>query len=257
MSCHLLIIDALNLIRRVHAAQGSPCLSACLYHLRQIVRQVQPTHAVALFDPPQTEGQWRYRCFPAYKSGRPAMPAELLAELDAIQQMLQQHGIPCWQYAEHEADDVAATLAEKMARAGQCVTIITTDKGYCQLLSPQVQIRDYFQKRWLDAAFIAQTFQVKPHQLPDYWGLAGVASCKIPGVKGIGGKTAAQLLAEYASLERLYQNLDTVAPKWRRLLTGQQAMAYLSRRLATLCRDLHLEGNLRQLRYTPPAPEQA
>lgn len=84
-----------------------------------------------------------------------------------------------------------------MACAGHQATIVSTDKGYCQLLSPTIRIRDYFQKRWLDAPFIASEFGVTPEQLADYWGLAGISSSKVPGVAGIGPKSAAQLLNEF------------------------------------------------------------
>jgi protein Xni len=76
----------------------------------------------------------------------------------------------------------------KVAQAGHQATIVSTDKGYCQLLSPTIRIRDYFQKRWLDAPFIASEFGVTPEQLADYWGLAGISSSKVPGVAGIGPK---------------------------------------------------------------------
>lgn len=85
----------------------------------------------------------------------------------------------------------------KVACAGHQATIVSTDKGYCQLLSPTIRIRDYFQKRWLDAPFIASEFGVTPEQLADYWGLAGISSSKVPGVAGIGPKSAAQLLNEF------------------------------------------------------------
>lgn len=82
---------------------------------------------------------------------------------------------------------------QKVAQAGHNVTIISTDKGYCQLLSPAIRIRDYFQKRWLDLEFISQEFGVKPTQLTDYWGLTGVSSSKVSGVPGIGPKSATEL----------------------------------------------------------------
>ncbi|VFT77095.1 DNA polymerase I [Klebsiella aerogenes] len=121
-------------------------------------------------------------------------------------------GIRCWASPGSEADDLAATLAVKVAQAGHQATIVSTDKGYCQLLSPTIRIRDYFQKRWLDAPFIASEFGVTPEQLADYWGLAGISSSKVPGVAGIGPKSAAQLLNEFQDLEGLY----AVWPRSRR-----------------------------------------
>lgn len=116
------------------------------------------------------------------------MPEELHNEMPALRAAFEQRGVPCWSASGNEADDLAATLAVKVTQAGHQATIVSTDKGYCQLLSPTLRIRDYFQKRWLDAPFIDKEFGVQPQQLPDYWGLAGISSSKVPGVAGIGPK---------------------------------------------------------------------
>lgn len=128
------------------------------------------------------------------------------------------------------------------------MTIVSTDKGYCQLLAPNVQIRDYFQKRWLDMPFVQQEFGVQPQQLPDYWGLAGIGSSKIPGVAGIGPKTAVLLLQQSGSLDGIYQHLEQVPEKWRGKLEQHRELAYVSKQVATLRTDLSLDGNLQQLR---------
>lgn len=159
-------------------------------------------------------------------------------------------GIRCWASPGSEADDLAATLAVKVAQAGHQATIVSTDKGYCQLLSPTIRIRDYFQKRWLDAPFIASEFGVTPEQLADYWGLAGISSSKVPGVAGIGPKSAAQLLNEFQDLEGLYARLAEVPEKWRKKLAAHQEMAFTCREVARLQTDLQLDGNLQQLRLT-------
>ena len=108
------------------------------------------------------------------------MPEVVRQELPLLREMFARHGIRAWHSEGDEADDLAATLAHKVGQAGHRVTIISTDKGYCQLLSPQIQIRDYFQKRWLDMPFIAAEFGVTAQQLPDFWGLSGISSSKIP-----------------------------------------------------------------------------
>lgn len=176
------------------------------------------------------------------------MPDDLHAEMPAIRAAFEQRGVPCWGAHGIEADDLAATLAVKVASAGHQATIVSTDKGYCQLLSPTIRIRDYFQKRWLDAPFIASEFGVSPEQLPDYWGLAGISSSKVPGVAGIGPKSAAQLLTEFQSLEGIYARLDEVPEKWRKKLEAHKEMAFICREVATLQTDLQLDGNLQQLR---------
>lgn len=248
MAAHLLIIDALNLIRRIHAVQGSPCVDTCLHALRQLLAHCQPSHAVAVFDDDDRARGWRYQLLAEYKAGRPAMPEALTQELPLLRAAFEQHGICCWALAGNEADDLAATLAVKVTRAGHQATIISTDKGYCQLLSPAIRIRDYFQKRWLDAPFIEKEFAVTVSQLPDYWGLAGISSSKIAGVAGIGGKSAARLLADFQNLEEIYAHLADIPAKWRDKLAQQKEMAFTCREIARLRTDLQFSGNLQQLR---------
>lgn len=136
------------------------------------------------FDDENRSSGWRHQRLPDYKAGRPPMPEELHNEMPALRAAFEQRGVPCWSASGNEADDLAATLAVKVTQAGHQATIVSTDKGYCQLLSPTLRIRDYFQKRWLDAPFIDKEFGVQPQQLPDYWGLAGISSSKVPGVAG-------------------------------------------------------------------------
>lgn len=250
MAVHLLIVDALNLIRRIHAVQGSPCVDTCLHALEQLIVHSQPTHAVAVFDDEDRAHGWRHQRLPEYKAGRAPMPETLVAEMPALRATFEQRGIRCWASPGSEADDLAATLAVKVAQAGHQATIVSTDKGYCQLLSPTIRIRDYFQKRWLDAPFIASEFGVTPEQLADYWGLAGISSSKVPGVAGIGHKSAAQLLNEFQDLEGLYARLAEVPEKWRKKLAAHQEMAFTCREVARLQTDLQLDGNLQQLRLT-------
>lgn len=248
MAIHLLIVDALNLIRRIHAVQGSPCVTACQHALQQLIQHSQPSHAVAVFDEDDRADSWRHRCLPDYKAGRSPMPENLQQEMPLLREAFAAVGVRSWHSAGNEADDLAATLARKVASAGHHVTIVSTDKGYCQLLAPLIQIRDYFQKRWLDLPFIQQEFGVTPQQLPDYWGLAGISSSKIPGVAGIGPKTAAILLQQARDLDAIYQDLPAVAPKWRTRLEEQREMAYICKKVATLQTNLQLSGNLQQLR---------
>ncbi|MCX8956859.1 flap endonuclease Xni [Erwinia psidii] len=253
MTIHLLIVDALNLIRRIHAVQGSPCLQACVQALQQLIIYSQPTHAVAVFDDDDRHEGWRHQLLPDYKAGRAPMPEMLRQEMPQLREAFTAAGVACWHASGEEADDLAATLATKVASNGHRATIVSTDKGYCQLLAPEIRIRDYFQKRWLDVPFISKEFGVSPAQLTDYWGLAGIASSKIPGVAGIGAKSAAQLLQEYGSLDALYERLPEVTQKWRNKLEQNREMAIICRQVATLKTDLALAGNLKELRLPQTA----
>ena len=117
------------------------------------------------------------------------------------------------------------------------------------MLSPNLRIRDYFQKRWLDVPFIENEFGVKPEQLPDYWGLAGISSSKVPGIAGIGAKSATELLQRFRSIENLYANFDVLEEKWQKKLANQKDIAIICREIATLKTNIALKGNLNQLRY--------
>lgn len=251
MAIHLLIIDALNLIRRIHAVQGSPCVNTCCSALEQILQHSSPTHAVAVFDDPERRQGWRHQLLPEYKAGRPPMPDSLTAEMPQLEEMFRRMGIACWSLPGQEADDLAATLSNRLASLKHQVTLVSTDKGYCQLLAPTLFIRDYFQKRWLDLPFIQQEFGVLAHQLPDFWGLAGISGSKIPGVPGIGPKTASAILQEFGSLESIYLNLADISEKWRTKLLAHEEQALICKKVATLQTSLKLNGNLQNLRLQP------
>lgn len=125
MAVHLLIVDALNLIRRIHAVQGSPCVETCLHALDQLIVHSQPTHAVAVFDDEARNNGWRHQRLPDYKAGRPPMPDELHNEMPALRTAFGQRGVACWVSSGNEADDLAATLAVKVTQAGHQVTPIS------------------------------------------------------------------------------------------------------------------------------------
>ncbi|GAK86998.1 DNA polymerase I [Vibrio ponticus] len=153
--------------------------------LTRILNEAQPTHIIAVFDHHLQDRGWRAEILPEYKQNRKPMPEPLVNGLDAIQDAWWKLGIDSLLSEGDEADDLVATLAIKVASHNEKVTIISTDKGYCQLLSPTLQIRDYFQHRWLDEPFIANEFGVKPSQLADYWGLTGISSSQVLAWQGL------------------------------------------------------------------------
>jgi len=153
-----------------------------------------------------------------------------------------------------EDDDIVATLAVKVASHNEKVTIISTDKGYCQLLSPTLQIRDYFQHRWLDAPFVAKEFGVLPQQLADYWGLTGISSSQVTGVPGIGPKAAKEILNQFATIEEAYASAQ-LAEKYRKKLNEHIEIARLCRQVAQLKTDIELGFNLQDIRFQPSVRE--
>ena len=257
---HLLIIDALNLIRRLHAVQTQQALTPAqaivatranlINTCRKLLAASKPTHVIAVFDG-EVNG-WRKEVYPAYKEGRTPMPNELRERLGEMQDAFWECGVDALLSDTDEADDLVATLACGIASHGHQATIISTDKGFCQLLCPQIRIRDYFNKRWLDAAFVQQHYGVSPEQLVDFWALTGVSGSNIKGVPGIGPKTATQLLQQYGDLATLLaacQQEET--PKALRKLQQHQEEALLAQRLVRLQQDIPLGFNLRDIRYPP------
>ncbi|CAH0534252.1 Flap endonuclease Xni [Vibrio stylophorae] len=255
---HLVIIDALNLIRRIHAVHQSDdieqTMRVCQQALHKIIAQSEPSHIIAVFDQlnPSDRG-WRAEVLPDYKAGRKPMPEALLEGMDRIQDALWQCGVDSLLSDGDEADDLIATLACKLASRGEQVTIISTDKGYCQLLQPTLRIRDYFQQRWLDIPFIEKEYGVKATQLTDYWGLAGISSSQIPGIPGIGPKAAQTLLAQYGDLETILNATDLPA-RYQNKVSEFAEQARRCQQVSRLKTDIPLGFNLRDIRYQA-APE--
>lgn len=256
---HLLIFDALNLIRRIHSVQERQlptdptaqllATSATLKRsVKTILQEVAPTHVIAVFDS-DVEG-WRKAIYPAYKEGRKPMPTHLHQYLNQLQDDLLTLGIDSLISETDEADDLIATLIRPLLHSQHQVTLISTDKGFCQLLAPGLAIRDYFNKRWLDDAFVLADFGLLPTQLIDYWALSGMSGTNIKGLAGIGGKTAQQLLSEFESIEKLLSSpID--AHKKIAFIQQNQDEVRLMQRLVRLKDDIPLGFNLKDIRYLP------
>ena len=273
MSAHLILIDALNLIRRVYAVQERPFIqikqdhdnelsastlkqvlfntqNTCVNALVKIIEQHQPTHALAVFDSQQP--CWRYQLFEGYKKGRKKMPAHLANKLMDIQDAFMEQGVDSLTSDEDEADDLIATLAVKMALHGQKVTIISTDKGFLPLLNPNIHVYDYFNRRYLDEVHVQNKFGVKTTQLIDFWTLTGDSTNKIEGVSGIGQVNAAKLLNQYGSLKSILEASDLKESLAKKLIQSLEQMD-LARKLLTLKQDIPLGFNLKDIRLTMPS----
>lgn len=265
MSAHLVLIDALNLIRRIYAVQERPFLfnnelaentkqqvlfntqNACGQALTKILDHLQPSHVLAVFD--SEKPCWRYELFPDYKKGRKKMAAHLAASLPDIQDELMKQQVDSLIPEEDEADDIIATLAVKMALKDQNVTIVSTDKGFLSLLGPHISVYDHFNRRHLDTNFVLSKFNVKPQQLMDLWTLTGDNTNKVPGVAGIGQVTAAQLLNQYGSLKSILEATDIKATLANKLAEHKEQIA-LSQELITLKKDIPLGFNLKDIRLS-------
>jgi len=263
MSVHLVLIDALNLIRRIYAVQERPFLlnnelaentqkqvlfntqQACSQALSKILDLQCPSHALAVFDSQQP--CWRYQLYPDYKKGRKKMPEHLASKLPDVQDEFMSLGVDSLVSEQDEADDLIATLAIKVALRGQKVTIISTDKCFLSLLNNNIQVYDYFNRRYLDDGYVQEKFNVRPEQLMDLWTLTGDSTNKIPGVAGIGQVTASSLLNQYGSLAALLSASDlktSISSK----LKQDETQIELSRQLLKLKQDIPLGFNLKDIR---------
>jgi len=274
LSAHLILIDALNLIRRIYAVQERPFTqikqhendelspstqkqvlfntqNTSVNALVKIINQHEPTHALAVFDSQQP--CWRYQLFEGYKKGRKKMPEHLADKLSDIQDAFMEQGVDSLTSEEDEADDLIATLAVKMALHGQKVTIISTDKGFLSLLSPNIHLYDYFNRRYLDEEHVQNKFAVKSSQLIDFWTLTGDNTNKIEGVSGIGQVNAAKLLNEYGSIKGILNATDIKKSLAVKLTQSIEQMD-LARKLLTLKQDIPLGFNLKDIRLTTASP---
>ena len=249
----LLIIDAMNLIRRIYAAAEESELaleatrSHCLSVIGRNAEQCRATHIAMVFE--QKCVTWRHEIWPDYKLGRPPMPQALEQGLEETRRYFQQSGIYCLELAGWEGDDVVATLAVKAAFAGLQVTILSTDKGFCQLVNPRLSVRNHFDRFSWDELMVEQRFGLRPQQLTDFWALTGDSTNHLPGVPGIGPKTAGQLLDHYHTLDLLLARHEQCDTRVRNALAQHWPQALLTRALATLRTDVPLGFNLHELRW--------
>lgn len=260
-----LLIDGLNLVRRVFSAVPIPAeparhdeavMDSVLASLNRALVHHAPTHAVGVFD--GKGASWRHRLFPRYKSERPPPPEALNRTLPAIIAAIEQvAGVKCVMQRGFEADDLLASSASKVATRGGRVVILSTDTSLCQMIGPRVTVHDHFSGRDLDEAFVRQRFGVAPDQLVELLALAGIQSSSIPGVKGIGPKTASRLLVEYGDLEGILKAAAEIPGRVGKLLVEGQVDARLSRQLVALATDIELGVNLSQFRLVESARRDA
>jgi protein Xni len=252
---NVLLIDALNLIRRVHAAQGAKtdvanpdgAMESCVHSLKRALNECRPTHAVCVF-----EGQgpsFRHEIYSGYKAGRQPMPEDLQKNLVRFKDAFSAAGVKSVKMEAVEADDIIASLALRIALHKGDAVILSTDKIFLQLLSRHIRVRDHFNKAFLDEAYVKKKFGVQPEQFVDLLSLAGDSTNTIPGVPGVGLKTAARLLEEHSTLEGVLEKAGTIPGKTGQALTSHAPDALLARQLIRLRDDIELGENLQSFRY--------
>ena len=250
-----LLIDGLNLIRRIDAAiaavETGQARTATLGRsveqaLGRVLGTFEPTHAALVLDGHGTS--WRHQLFGEYKKRRIEMSPQLVGDIKQIRQQAVDRGLPVVRVEAFEADDVIATMATTLANAGGRAVIVSTDWSFCQLLSDSVQVYDHFAGIERDAEQVRSRYGVSPSQLTSVLALAGVSSLSIPGVRGIGLKTAATLVAQYGDLTGVIENAERIPGRPGVLLGTQIDAVRLSHRLVSLAADVEVGVNLKDLR---------
>ena len=203
--------------------------------LKKLVREHAPTHFAAVFDPPKGGPKnFRYETFSEYKANRKPTPEDLLVQFPYFRPVCEGLGLTVIEKGGFEADDVIATLAAKSAADGWDTVIVSSDKDLYQILRDGVRMYDGMKDRWIDLAMVHKKFGVDPDKVLQVQALIGDSIDNIPGVPGVGPKTAAKLVDQYGDLEGIYANIEAVKGKLKERLIDNREGAFLSRDLAHL-----------------------
>ncbi|MBI4432642.1 MAG: DNA polymerase I [Candidatus Omnitrophica bacterium] len=244
-------------IRELRTSAGRPtnAVYGFIMMLERLVKDIQPDGAGVMFD---LKGPtFRHKRFEEYKIQRQPMPEDLVEQIPIIKEAVRAFNIPIFEMQGYEADDVIATLAKKLEAAGHEVFIVTGDKDMLQMVTKKVKVLNPQKDNFIyDATQVHKRFGVGPESVVDLMALMGDASDNIPGVLGIGDKTASKLISEFGSLDNIYKNLNKVkSDKLRASLTQQKDQAYLSRELAQAHTEVPVEADLDTLKLRQPDME--
>jgi DNA polymerase-1 len=219
--------------------------------LRDMPEDNRPTHLAIIFD--KSEVTFRNKLYPAYKAHRPPAPDDLIPQFPLIREAVRAFDLPCLEQAGFEADDLIATYVRIACERGATATIVSSDKDLMQLVTDCVTMYDTMKDRRLGIAEVIEKFGVPPEKVVEVQALAGDSTDNVPGVPGIGVKTAAQLIVEYGDLETLLQRAGEIKqPKRREALIEHADKARISRQLVLLDDKVALDVPLDELAVHEP-----
>ena len=228
--------------------------------LLKLLKQHRPEYVVVALDAGRET--FRNEMFADYKSNRPEAPAELIPQFPYFRKVLDALNLPLLELPGYEADDIIATLCGRMSGQGCEVVVVSSDKDLMQLVTDGIRLLDSAKDLWIGADQVREKFGVAPEQVVEVMGLMGDPVDNIPGVKGIGEKTAIALIQQFQTLENLFAHLAEVekmklrgAARVRNLLAEGQQAAFLSRDLATVKRDVPVDVSLENLAFQGPNKE--
>jgi 5'-3' exonuclease len=226
--------------------------------LGDLLEEAKPAHVAVAFDESLTTS-FRSAIFPAYKANREPAPPELKRQFALCRQLCRLLGLADFGSPTHEADDIIGTIAARLRATGHRSVLVTRDKDLAQLVRDGDHYWDYAGERRYAYGDIEGQFGVRPERMADFLALTGDSVDNIPGVPGVGPKTAAALLRDFASLEEIYDGLELVgslpirgAGKLAEKLTQHREAAYFARRLTTIACDMPIEVSVETLRRRSP-----
>ncbi|MCZ6563062.1 MAG: hypothetical protein O6948_09105 [Deltaproteobacteria bacterium] len=220
----------------------------------RFLKEYQPEMLAVVLDAGRET--FRNEIYHEYKSNRPEAPPDLIPQFPYIRKILEAMNIPALELAGFEADDLIATLAKKFSSKETEVVIVSGDKDLMQLVGDTTRILDTMKSRWIGVEEVKEKFGVEPHQVVEVMGLMGDPTDNIPGIKGIGEKTAIPLIQKFQSLENLFDHLHDldkvgikISARVRKALMEGKEDALMSRKLATVRTDVPIHVDLEELRF--------
>jgi len=230
-------------------ADGSPVNAAYGFtkFLTELLERSKPNNIVVTFDESLTHS-FRNEIYPPYKMNRELPPKELKQQFLLCRRIAESAGIQCVAHERYEADDLIGTLSHAAKKRGQNIVIVSADKDLAQLIGEHDRLWDFAANKLLSPALIHEKFGVSSEQITDYLGLCGDAVDNIPGVPGVGPKTAVALLQQFFDMETTYDSLDKIsglnirgAKTLAEKLALYKEQAYLSKQLATIALDAPID----------------
>lgn len=217
--------------------------------MNKIIDEEKPTYIMVAFDKGKT---FRHEKYDFYKGGRIETPDELKKQFPIAKEMLEAMGIKYYEIDNYEADDIIGTFAKYCDIEPRFIgTIISSDKDLLQLISHDIDIKLLKQKDYIryNEETFKEAYQMEPEKIIDLKALMGDSSDNIPGVKGIGEKTALKLIQDYKSLDGVYNNIDKISGKLKEKLINDKDNAYMSYEIATICKDVPMDINIEETKY--------
>ncbi len=217
----------------------------------EVIKKLEPDYVAVAWDKPKTSIRKRLELLPTYKAGRKKPPEDFFAQIPLLKELLAAFHWPLYELDDYEADDIMGGFAEQAAKQDIETCLITSDLDMLQLVGPLVHVyalkKGFSEIEQYSPAYFEQKYGISVHQFLDLKALKGDNSDNIPGVPGIGEKTAIQLLQEFGTLDGVYANLDKVKPSVANKLEAGKESAYLSKKVARIWADAPIELDLKEM----------